>query len=498
MRARFAFRFVCLASLCLFAWAARPAPAAGGKGEAKSKPEAKPADAPAKEAPAKEGDAKKGGADPKADEVLAKTRKRMEAAKAFSLDAVMTNNMQFQGMNMNSKVDYKIAFERPNRFSLVAKGDGAGAGGMGMPMEMTVVCDGEKLWRYMPIVKSYTEEPAPKGIDGIVFGGADPMGIDAMLFSIISSQESEFSIMQAVQQREYIGQEKLEGADCHHLRFSADPAQIKGGGDPPPGVPPGVKLAIDAWIESGEQPFVRKVVPDIAGMIKAMAAGDGAPKIAADGDQNGPDVAAMMKDMKMELSFVYSNWKLDAKPEEGAFKFTPPEGAKQTDNLMKALAAAGGGGSDDQGPGESPSALEGKPAPTFKLDLAGGGQFDLAEQKGKKIVILDFWATWCGPCRKAMPVIIGVAEALKGKDVVLVAVNLEESAGKVKEFLEKEKLHPTVALDKDGAVAALYKADAIPQTVIIGKDGVVAKVHVGLLPNLKEELTAELEKLIGK
>ncbi len=144
-----------------------------------------------------------------------------------------------------------------------------------------------------------------------------------------------------------------------------------------------------------------------------------------------------------------------------------------------------------------PHPLLGKPAPPIDLKLLGGGKLDLASLKGKKIVILDFWATWCGPCVQAMPIIDQVAAKFKDQGVELYAVNLQEMPDDIKAFLEETKLEVPVALDTDGEVAGAYLAEAIPQTVIVGKDGTVQVVTIGLLPNLEASLTKNLESLIA-
>ena len=161
-----------------------------------------------------------------------------------------------------------------------------------------------------------------------------------------------------------------------------------------------------------------------------------------------------------------------------SIKYTPPDDAK--------LAEPRG-----------PHPLLAKPAPSFKLELLDGGEFDLSQQKDKNIVILDFWATWCGPCRRVMPIMEEVANEYKDKGIILVAVNLRESPQAIRSFLQKQGLHPIVALDKDGAVGYVYRAEFIPQTVIIGKEGIVQAVHVGALPNLKETLKKELNDLLA-
>lgn len=139
--------------------------------------------------------------------------------------------------------------------------------------------------------------------------------------------------------------------------------------------------------------------------------------------------------------------------------------------------------------------LLGKPAPQFSLGLLDGGTYELAESKGNEIVILDFWATWCGPCRQAMPILDKVSRGFHDQGVRLYAVNLQENSQVVRRYLDSQKLDLTVLLDKRGSVAAQYMAQSIPQTVIIGKDGAVQAVHVGYSGNLEAAITKELTAL---
>lgn len=141
------------------------------------------------------------------------------------------------------------------------------------------------------------------------------------------------------------------------------------------------------------------------------------------------------------------------------------------------------------------SAMVGQPAPDFQLKLLDGKKFQLSGHKGQ-IVVLDFWATWCGPCIQAMPQVDAAVHEVADQDVILIAVNLEEQPEQIRSTLERMELSPTVALDQDGVVATLYNAVAIPQTVIIDREGNVARVFVGGGPNfgdqLRESLTAVL------
>ncbi|WP_435020070.1 redoxin domain-containing protein [Tundrisphaera sp. TA3] len=168
---------------------------------------------------------------------------------------------------------------------------------------------------------------------------------------------------------------------------------------------------------------------------------------------------------KEATQLAYQQWKLQDAPEP-----------------RSAQADAAPLGNDGT---ESP--LVGQPAPDFTLKLLGGGDFHLADARGQ-VVILDFWATWCGPCLQAMPQIDKVAHEFEAKGVKLVAVNLQEPPAKITALLERIKLSPTVALDRDGIVAGKYAADAIPQTVIVDRDGKLVRLFVGGGPKFEDRL----------
>ena len=133
----------------------------------------------------------------------------------------------------------------------------------------------------------------------------------------------------------------------------------------------------------------------------------------------------------------------------------------------------------------------------MKLELLAGGKFDLADHKGKHIVILDFWATWCGPCVQAMPILMKVAKKFEKQGVRLVGVNQGEDKKTAGDFLKAKGWEMTVVMDTDQSVARAYAVSGIPQTVIVGKDGIVKQVHVGLSPTLESALTAELEAIVA-
>ncbi|HBE71318.1 MAG TPA: hypothetical protein DDW52_24495 [Planctomycetaceae bacterium] len=124
------------------------------------------------------------------------------------------------------------------------------------------------------------------------------------------------------------------------------------------------------------------------------------------------------------------------------------------------------------------NALDGNPAPTFTLQTLDGDEFDLAQTRGK-VIVLDFWASWCGPCMQSMPRLESAVEEIGSPDVRLIAINLQESSTRARAAIERLGINPLVLRDQDGKVASAYGARAIPQTVVIDRDGTVAGVFVG-------------------
>jgi peroxiredoxin len=213
------------------------------------------------------------------------------------------------------------------------------------------------------------------------------------------------------------------------------------------------------------------------------------------GGDMGMEDAGFWKNLKSIRRTTFSNWKpLDSTPGD-AFAFNPPSSARKVDNLEEGMMPPGG---DDEG-GDEPAqvTLVGKPAPDFTLDLVDGGKVTLADVlKEKKIVVLDFWATWCPPCRKGLPVINEISTTYKPDEVAVFAVNCQEDADTIKKFMEKNKLTVKVPMDKDGEISKKYGVTGIPQTVMIGKDGNVQAVHVGFGPDSAATYKQQVEDLV--
>jgi tetratricopeptide (TPR) repeat protein/thiol-disulfide isomerase/thioredoxin len=138
--------------------------------------------------------------------------------------------------------------------------------------------------------------------------------------------------------------------------------------------------------------------------------------------------------------------------------------------------------------------LVGKAAPDFRLKKLGGGEISLAEFKGK-VVLLDFWATWCGPCRAEMPEFEKLHQELSSKDVVILALDFNEPQETVAEYIKKEKYtFPVLLSEGTDVVSNRYGIHTFPTTLAIDKTGRVADEVVGYGTNSGSRLRAAIDK----
>ena len=145
-----------------------------------------------------------------------------------------------------------------------------------------------------------------------------------------------------------------------------------------------------------------------------------------------------------------------------------------------------------------PAPQKGFLAPDFTLETLDGETVTLSDLRGQ-VVIVNLWATWCGPCRLEMPAFKKAHEEYKDRGLVILAVNStsQDSPDAVKAFVAEFELPFTILMDYDGTVARQYKLSALPTTFFIGRDGVIRRVVVGG-PLAESTLRAEIESLLAE
>jgi len=149
-------------------------------------------------------------------------------------------------------------------------------------------------------------------------------------------------------------------------------------------------------------------------------------------------------------------------------------------------------------PPVSGMAMSDKPL-VLKLPMMGSAQvFDLASQRGK-VVLLDVWATWCEPCKEALPTYQALAQQYGARGLQVYALNVDADTKQIGSFLQSVKVTLPVLVDKDAAVAEkLLHVSVMPTTFIIDKRGVVRHVHEGFAEEFLMKYQTEIEALLAE
>ncbi len=145
----------------------------------------------------------------------------------------------------------------------------------------------------------------------------------------------------------------------------------------------------------------------------------------------------------------------------------------------------------DAGTGSSAPLVKGQAAPNFDLALDAGQYTDLASFAGRPVVI-NFWATWCGPCQEEMPQL--VKAAADNPDLAVIAVNVQETRSQVEPFAQKFGMDLPIVLDDVGRVRELYQVKGFPTTYFVDRNGKIAATFAGpLTPKALADRLAEIQ-----
>jgi len=167
--------------------------------------------------------------------------------------------------------------------------------------------------------------------------------------------------------------------------------------------------------------------------------------------------------------------------------------------LTLVLLLAGCPAGSEPPDGKSPTApvegiQVGNLAPDFQLQGLDGQTVSLGNLRGEPVLI-NFWATWCPPCRVEMPYIQEIYEEWTDKGLVLLAINIGESSSTVRDFIQSQNLSFTVLLDTKKDVAQRYGVSGIPTTLFIDEDGIIKDKVIGAFQN-KTQIEDRLSKIM--
>ncbi len=266
------------------------------------------------------------------------------------------------------------------------------------------------------------------------------------LLSQLTSKDPFAEFMKNRAVKSYDGVVSRQGRKCHQITA----IDIKDGS------------AQRLWIAKATTPWIVEFEP------------------AANTEMHGMPATKDGKPSLLTMIATFSDMKADSKI--GPFKL-PPDSRKVSHFTIES-------GEDVR------QELVGQSAPNFTVRTAYGGSFSL-RRKREKIVVMEFWATWCAPCVRALPALDEISKQFADGSIEFIAINLKEEEKKVREFLASKGLKVRVGIDTAGKVANSYRVSGIPQTVIIGRDGVVKAIYVGAGSEIKEQVAKVLQDLVS-
>jgi len=140
--------------------------------------------------------------------------------------------------------------------------------------------------------------------------------------------------------------------------------------------------------------------------------------------------------------------------------------------------------------------LANDPAPSFNFKGLDNSNIKISDFKGD-VVYVDFWATWCPPCRKSFPWMESMQQKYKDLGFKIIAVSLDTKREVIDDFIKKMNPHFTIAHDPSGDSASAYKVQGMPSSYIIDRKGNIYKRHIGFNDSDKPRLESEIKKLLS-
>ena len=350
-------------------------------------------------------------------------------AKLTGLEVAGTLSLELDiaGQRQSKRSEFTGGFVAPNRFRHEMSDDAL------------VVGNGAKAFLYVAKTGKYAESDAPEA-------RAPSAGLDGSVAQVLRAQNPSLYLALCASAADELSDgatsvAKLDRArvndmDCDVLRIETEEHDAR------------VMIAPSTRL-------VRRMTFDLGKSVAARGV---------------PDVKRAM------ITIDYTTTKPDATLADDRFAWTPPADATLARDVQ--VAAAGEGAAE---------AMQGKAGPDFTLRDLDDNSVSLRSLRGS-VVVLDFWATWCGPCRASLPKLDALHQEISADGVRVFAVNLREDKATAQKFVDATGLKLPVLLDESGSVGQKYAVSGIPQTVVIDRKGVIRRVFVGFSPDTEAKL----------
>jgi peroxiredoxin/outer membrane lipoprotein-sorting protein len=365
----------------------------------------------------------------------------LELAGSFTLDA------DAAGEKQNQTATFIAAFQAPTKFRHEMKDD------------VLVVSTGEKLFSVLVPRNQYISVEAPTERGSTLAGGVgDLLREQNPSLALALSKDAGAELAEGTTAVEKVPDVTIDGKSFAALKLTQKDRDVL--------------LLIDA-----ENGLLRQMQVD----LKKLFTEQGVPQV-----------------NKAMITINYDKTTAGGALDAAKFAFAPPPGATLIKTEMAFMGdQQGGPGSGD--PSDEPAQkLVGQAAPAFKLEGLDGKEISPLEDFKGKVIVLDFWATWCPPCREGLPHLDQLYKAQGEQGVAIFAVNEREAADKAKTFMTQQNLSIPVLLDSKGEVGGQYLVTGIPQTVVIGKNGKIANIFVGFGEGSAEKLAQAVETAKAK
>lgn len=397
---------------------------------------------------------------PDAKELLKKVHENYSNIKTFHFEGQTVMEMKGDGFFMRMEMPFAVASGKPGQKLTRMKA---------FIVNTVQVSDGQTEWVYMPAQKQYTKKPLDK------VGPADSASpfevgqVEGMKMATISKEQlKELKTARIV--REEVLEVGGQSINCYVVEADFDSgieASVAGKAqaDDKPAKPSTIGMTF--WVDKDRHIILRNVFDGGSALAEIFK------------------IFGETSEFKMVTTISLA--KVNEPLTESLFTFTPPADTKEVEQFDSKLA---GLFRREEPEHES---LVGKEAPNFTLSDLSGKSFNLSKLRGK-VVVIDFWASWCGPCRETMPHVEKLHREFKDKGLVVLGIN-DEDIDDAKQFVQKNGYTFPMLIDVESAVSGLYGVNSIPQTLIIDRDGKIFAHFYGSgeEENLREAVKIALE-----
>jgi outer membrane lipoprotein-sorting protein/peroxiredoxin len=359
---------------------------------------------------------------PDARSLLKESGDALRGLQSYEIDQQVVIEMK-GGMQNHMELPVKLAVSNPGKLRIESNGQ------LGSTL---MISDGENTWMYVGPLNQYTKIPAASNPDALIKSMNPGMG---EMLEQLRAQDPYLSAKITGEESVSVGGEKF---DCFVVEAALDKIKMPDSFSMSDG-------ATKMWIDKKTKLLLKQTT---------TATINGGP---------------LRSPAQMIQSTAMVSMKLNQPVADSFFVFTPPEGAKQVEAFKVEAFKA---------PVRATADLAGKTAADFKLKAMDGTEYGLRDLRGK-VVLLDFWATWCGPCRKELPMLEKIHQEFHEKGLVLLGMNVGEDADTVGKFLLKTKLSYSILLTAATEIEQNYSVTAYPTIVLIDRAGKIVLYHVG-------------------